>query len=124
MTAEIETITVDDDEGSSGFVDELFSADDDHGDVYIDLDSFWKVMGGPASPSEVSFHGVCGLLANFNFAVKCFLLNELGVYNGDHLLVSLAEWIDASKQFTIWSSDFMQVYSILADLIQLISCIS
>ncbi|KAL1560205.1 helicase-like transcription factor CHR28 isoform X1 [Salvia divinorum] len=36
-------------EGSSGIVDEMFSADDD---VYIDLDSFWKLMGAPASPSQ------------------------------------------------------------------------
>ncbi|KAG6384148.1 hypothetical protein SASPL_156051 [Salvia splendens] len=39
-------------EGSSGIVDGMFSADDESDDVYIDFDSFWKLMGAPASPSQ------------------------------------------------------------------------
>ncbi|KAK6149892.1 hypothetical protein DH2020_017417 [Rehmannia glutinosa] len=42
------------DEGSSGIVDELFSADDECNDVVIDLDSFWRVMGAPIEPSQVN----------------------------------------------------------------------
>lgn len=56
MREEIEMMTADADEGSLGIVDELFSADDECDDVYIDLDSFWEVMGAPASPSQVIFH--------------------------------------------------------------------
>lgn len=42
-------------EGSLGAVDhDLFNADDDCDDVYIDLDSFWRVMGG-ASTDQVIF---------------------------------------------------------------------
>ena len=42
-------------EGSSGIVDVMFSADDESDDVYIDFDSFWELMGAPASPSQVIF---------------------------------------------------------------------
>lgn len=62
MAAGIETLTLDADEGSSGIVDELFGADDDGDDVYIDLDSLWNDTGAPASPSEVNFRGVCSFL--------------------------------------------------------------
>ncbi|KAI3456289.1 hypothetical protein Pfo_012952 [Paulownia fortunei] len=40
------------DEGSSGIMDELFSADDECNDVFIDLESFWRVMGAPTEPSQ------------------------------------------------------------------------
>ncbi|KAL8460394.1 hypothetical protein ACS0TY_032071 [Phlomoides rotata] len=42
------------DEGSSLIMDELFTADDECNDVFIDLDSFWKVMGSPTEPSQES----------------------------------------------------------------------
>ncbi|KAL2484040.1 helicase-like transcription factor CHR28 [Forsythia ovata] len=32
---------------SSMIMDELFQADDNCDDVYLDLDSFWNLMGGP-----------------------------------------------------------------------------
>lgn len=44
------------DEGSSLIMDELFTADDECNDVFLDLDSFWKVMGSPTEPSQVNFH--------------------------------------------------------------------
>lgn len=59
-------------EGSSGVVDDLFCADDKCDDVYLDLDSFWKVMG-PASPSQVIFNSsVCVFLVNSNlYCLEC-----------------------------------------------------
>ncbi|KAL3851298.1 hypothetical protein ACJIZ3_013180 [Penstemon smallii] len=40
-------------EGSSGAMGEFFSADDECDDVYLDLDSFWSVMG-PPEPTQGS----------------------------------------------------------------------
>lgn len=55
-------------EGSSGIVDGMFSADDESDDVYLDFESFWKVMGAPASPSQVVFvvHGSVSTYINWN----------------------------------------------------------
>lgn len=58
-------------EGSSGVVDDLFSVDDKCDDVYIDLDTFWRVMGS-ASPSQVIF----------NSSVFVFLVNS-NLYSWD-----------------------------------------
>ncbi|XP_047955007.1 helicase-like transcription factor CHR28 isoform X4 [Salvia hispanica] len=45
-------LTADAEERSSRIVDEMFGAEDECDDVYIDLDHFWEVMGAPDSPSQ------------------------------------------------------------------------
>lgn len=52
----IEMLTAKADEGSSELMDDLFSTDDQCNDVFLDLDSFWRVMGAPSEPSQVIFH--------------------------------------------------------------------
>lgn len=57
--------TADAEERSSGILDEMFGAEDECDDVYIDLDQFWEVMGAPDSPSQVVFHDFYGSLVSF-----------------------------------------------------------
>ncbi|KAL7088914.1 hypothetical protein ACP275_13G157400 [Erythranthe tilingii] len=48
-------LTANGEEGSLGIMDELFSVDDQGDDVLLDLDSFWRVMGGePTEPLQES----------------------------------------------------------------------
>lgn len=43
----IEMMMAETDGRSSMIMEELFRADDNCDDVYLDLDSFWTLMGGP-----------------------------------------------------------------------------